>query len=253
MFHAPGNLVLFMQSTFTPQNTFSVVGRCPRTRMLGVGVASKYLAVGAVCSHTQAEVGAISTQAFGNPYLGIDGLTLLQEGLGVQETLEYLLKLDPGRQKRQLIIINKDGQTAAFTGSLTTSWCGHLRGDNYAVAGNMLSGEAVIQAMAAAFEQSSEEALAERLLQALEAGQAAGGDRRGRQAAHLQVVHTEAWKYVDLRVDEHPDPVVELRRIFEVAKRELFPFRKLYPTRSNPGGDWDLDEYARISSLVFGH
>jgi uncharacterized Ntn-hydrolase superfamily protein len=221
--------------------------------MLGVGVASKYLAVGAVCSHTQAEVGAISTQAFGNPYLGIDGLNLLREGLGAQETLEYLLKLDPGRQKRQLIIINKDGQTAAFTGSLTTAWCGHLRGDNYAVAGNMLSGEAVIQAMAAAFEQSFEEALAERLLQALEAGQAAGGDRRGRQAAHLQVVHTEAWKYVDLRVDEHRDPVVELRRIFEVAKRELFPFRELYPTRSNPGGDWDLDEYARISSLVFGH
>ena len=242
-----------MQSTFTPQNTFSIVARCPRTRMLGVGVASKYPAVGAVCSHTQAEVGAISTQAFGNPYLGIDGLNLLQEGLGAQQTLEYLLKLDPGRQKRQLIIINKDGQTAAFTGSLTTSWGGHLRGDNYAVAGNMLSGEMVIQAMAAAFEQSFEEALAERLLQALEAGQAAGGDRRGRQAAHLQVVHTEAWKYVDLRVDEHPDPVVELRRIFEVAKRELFPFRELYPTRSNPGGDWDLDEYARISSLVFGH
>ncbi|MEW5961887.1 MAG: DUF1028 domain-containing protein, partial [Chloroflexota bacterium] len=174
------------------------------------------------------------------------------QGWGTQETLERLLAQDPGRQKRQLIIINKDGQTAAFTGNLTSSWCGHRRGDNFAVAGNMLSGEKVIQAMATAFEQSSNEELAERLLRALEAGQTAGGDRRGQQAAHLQVVHTEAWKYVDLRVDEHPDPIVELRRIFEVARRELFPFRELYPTRSNPGGDWDLDEYRRISSLVFG-
>jgi uncharacterized Ntn-hydrolase superfamily protein len=220
--------------------------------MLGIALASKYLAVGAVCSHTQAEVGAISTQAFGNPYLGINGLDLLQQGLGAQETLERLLKQDPGRQKRQLIIVNKDGQTAAFTGNLATSWSGHLQGDNFAVAGNMLSGEKVLQAMAAAFEQSAKEELAERLLRALEAGQAAGGDRRGRQAAHLQVVHTEAWKYVDLRVDEHPEPVAELRRIFEVARRELFPFRELYPTRSDPGSDWDLDEYRRISSLVFG-
>jgi uncharacterized Ntn-hydrolase superfamily protein len=241
-----------MKSTSSPQNTFSIVGRCPRTRMLGVGVASKYLAVGAVCSHTQAEVGAISTQAFGNPYLGIDGLDLLQQGLRAEETLERLLKQDPGRQKRQLIIIDKDGQTAAFTGTLTSGWCGHLQGDNFAVAGNMLSDEKVIQAMAASFEQSADEELAERLLRALEVGQAAGGDRRGRQAAHLQVVHTEAWKYVDLRVDEHPNPVAELRRIFELARRELFPFRELYPTRSDPGNDWDLEEYRRISALVFG-
>ncbi len=241
-----------MKPISSPLNTFSIVGRCPRTNMLGVGVASKYLAVGAVCSHTQAGVGAISTQAYGNPYLGIDGLTLLEKGLEVQEILDRLLQQDPGREKRQLIIVNKYGQTVAFTGTQTTPWCGHLRGENYAVAGNMLTGELVIQAMAETFEQSVEEELAERLLQALEAGQRAGGDRRGRQAAHLQVVYTEAWKYVDLRVDEHPDPVVELRRIFEVAKRELFPFRKLYPTRSHPGQDWDLDEYEHISSLVFG-
>ena len=218
--------------------------------MLGVGVASKYLAVGAVCSHTQAGVGAISTQAYGNPYLGIDGLKLLRQGVNANDTLEQVLDQDPGRQKRQLIIVNNRGETAAFTGSLTTAWCGHYQGQGYAVAGNMLTGEAVIQAMAGAFEQSAEEALAERLLTALEAGQQAGGDKRGKQAAHLQVVHSEAWKYVDLRVDDHPNPIIELRRIFEVAKRELFPFRNLYPTRDNPGGDWDLDEYERISSRV---
>ena len=241
-----------MKFIVTPLNTFSIVGRCPRTNMLGVGVASKYLAVGAVCSHTQANVGAISTQAYGNPYLGFDGLQLLQQGHTAQETLDRLLAQDSGREKRQLIIVNKHGQTAAFTGTLTTPWCGHLQGENYAVAGNMLTGQTVIEAMAQTFEQTEEKELAERLLQALEAGQQAGGDRRGRQAAHLQVVHSEAWKYVDLRVDEHLNPIEELRRIFEVARQELFPFRKLYPTRSNPGKDWDLDEYERISATVRG-
>jgi uncharacterized Ntn-hydrolase superfamily protein len=114
------------------------------------------------------------------------------------------------------------------------------------VAGNLLTGPAVIQAMAAAFERTVDEELAERLLRALEAGQQVGGDRRGQQAAHLQVVHADAWKYVDLRVDEHPEPIVELRRIFEVAKKELFPFRELYPSRTRPGHDWDLAEYERI-------
>ncbi len=218
--------------------------------MLGVGVASKYLAVGAVCSHTQAGVGAVSTQAYGNPYLGVDSLTLLQQGLDAQQALTRVLKQDPGREKRQLLVVNNRGNAAAFTGSLATPWCGHIEGQGYAVAGNMLTGETVIKAMADAFEQSAGEELAERLLRALEAGQQAGGDKRGRQAAHLQVVHTEAWKYVDLRVDEHPNPIEELRRIFEVAKRELFPFRNLYPTRNNPGGDWDIDEYERILSLV---
>ena len=237
-------------NSVTPFNTFSIVGYCPRTNMLGVGVASKYLAVGAVCSHTRAGVGAISTQAYGNPYLAIDSLELLQQGLTAEDTLARVLHQDPGRQKRQVIIVNNHGEAATFTGLLAPPWCGHHQGQGYAVAGNTLTDKTVIQAMADAFEQTVEEELAERLFQALEAGQQAGGDKRGKQAAHLQVVHSEAWKYVDLRVDDHPNPIVELRRIFEVAKRELFPFRNLYPTRSNPGGDWDLDEYNRISSLV---
>lgn len=218
--------------------------------MLGVGVASKYLAVGAICSHTQAGVGAISTQAYGNPYLGIDGLDLLQQGLSAQETLKKLLQQDAGRDKRQLIIVDCRGESAAFTGALASPWCGHIQGKDYAVAGNILVGKTVIEDMAQSFEGAAEEELAERLLSALEAGQRAGGDRRGKQAAHLQIVHTEAWKYVDLRVDEHPDPIVELRRIYELAKQELFPFRELYPSRSNPGHDWDLTEYERLSQLL---
>jgi uncharacterized Ntn-hydrolase superfamily protein len=218
--------------------------------MLGIGIASKYVAVGAVCSYTLAGVGAISTQAYGNPYLGIDGLELLQQGLSAPETLKLLLEQDPGRDKRQLIMVDRHGDVAAFTGRLAAPWSGHVQGDGYVAAGNMLTGEVVIQMMVEAFEQSIEEELAERLLQALEAGQKAGGDRRGKQSAHLQVVQTEAWKYVDLRVDEHPDPIAELRRIFEVAQKELFPFRQLYPTRSNPGHDWNLDEYKRLDSLL---
>jgi uncharacterized Ntn-hydrolase superfamily protein len=218
--------------------------------MLGVAVASKYVAVGAVCSHTQAGVGAISTQAYGNPYLGIDGLTLLQQGVSAPEALKLVLELDPGRDKRQVILADRHGQVAAFTGNLAAPWCGHRQGKNYAAAGNSLTGPTVVEAMSEVFEQSAAEELTERLLQALEAGQAAGGDRRGKQSAHLQVVHTEAWKYVDLRVDEHPDPIAELRRIFTVAKKELFPFRQLYPTRSQPGHDWNLDEYERLENLI---
>ena len=241
-----------MKSATSPISTFSIVGRCPRTNMLGVGVASKYLAVGAVCSHTEAGVGAIATQAYGNPYLGIDGLALLSQGMGAQETLERLLDKDPGHEKRQVIIINRQGETAVFSGALTTPWTGHGQGDNCAVAGNILAGPEVIRSMVEAFEESLQEELAERLLRALEAGQQAGGDRRGKQAAHLQVVHQEAWKYVDLRVDEHAEPIVELRRIFEIAKTALFPFRKLYPTRSKPGIDWDLGEYERLSAALHG-
>lgn len=218
--------------------------------MLGIAIASKYLAVGSVCSHTQSHIGAIATQAYGNPYLGIDGLALLSQGFSVEKTLARLLEQDPGREKRQVIIIDRYGQTAAHTGNLTTPWAGHLFGQNCVAAGNILVGQTVVERMVKTFERSPEAELAERLLAALEAGQSAGGDKRGKQAAHLQVVHQEEWKYVDLRVDEHPESVGELRRIYEVAKLELFPFRNLYPTRAAPGSDWNLTEYKRIASQI---
>jgi uncharacterized Ntn-hydrolase superfamily protein len=198
-------------------------------------------------------VGAIATQAYGNPYLGIDGLALLAQGHTAAAALAEVLAGDPGRDKRQLLIIDRQGGTAVHTGAQTTPWCGHIEGTDYVVAGNMLAGPAVIEAMASAFEASAGEELAERLLSALEAGDLAGGDKRGKQAAHLEVVDREVWKYVDLRVDDHPEPIAELRRIFEVAKTDLFPFRQLYPTRAQPGADWDLQEYERLSSAVKGH
>lgn len=241
-----------MISVKTPINTFSIVGRCAQTGMLGVAIASKYPAVGAVCSHTRPNVGAIATQAYGNPYLGFDGLDLLEQGLDVQTALEQLLDRDPGREKRQLILIDQHGETAVHTGDMTTSWAGHRQGNNCVAAGNILTGPEVVREMVATFEQTPDEELAERLLQALEAGDKAGGDRRGKQAAHLQVVYKEEWKYVDLRVDDHVEPVLELRRIFELAKTDLFPFRALYPTRDNPGADWNLNDVARLSPSMVG-
>jgi uncharacterized Ntn-hydrolase superfamily protein len=218
--------------------------------MLGLAIASKYLGVGAICSYTQANVGAVATQAYGNPYLGIDGLKLLEQDFSAESALAELLALDAGREKRQVIMIDRFGNSAAHTGQMAAPWAGHLRGDRCIAAGNILTGPDVVQQMVQVFEESLGGALSERLLLALEAGDRAGGDRRGKQAAHLQVVHNESWKYVDLRVDDHPEPVVELRRIFEVAKTDLFPFRELYPRRNGSGEDWDLADVARLSPAM---
>lgn len=219
-------------------NTFSIVAYDATSGMLGVAISTRVPAVGAVCPFARAGVGAISTQARTNPLLGIDGLDLLEQGYSAEEVLEKLLDADPDPEMRQIIAVDREGRSAAHTGSETDPWQGHRTGDGYAVAGNMLVGEETITAMAEAFEASADEPLSERLLQALESGQSAGGDKRGRQSAALYVVRSEPYPYLDLRVDEHPDPVAELRRVHEVAKRELLPFVEAMPTRENPKGDF---------------
>lgn len=219
-------------------NTFSIVAHDATSGMLGVAVSTRVPAVGAVCPFARAGIGAISTQAWTNPLLGIDGLDLLEQGYSAEETLQKLLDADPDPEMRQIIAVDREGRSAAHTGSETDPWQGHRTSDGYAVAGNMLVGEATITAMAEAFEASADEPFSERLLRALESGQAAGGDKRGRQSAALYVVKSEPYPYLDLRVDEHPDPVAELRRVYEVAKRELLPFVEAMPTRENPKGDF---------------
>jgi uncharacterized Ntn-hydrolase superfamily protein len=205
-------------------NTFSIAARCARTGMLGVAVATATPAVGSICAFAQAGVGAIATQSWTNPYLGIDGLALLGQGLGAQETLERLLAQDPGRHLRQVGIVDQDGQSAAWTGVECTPWYGQLTGADFSIQGNLLVGAATLDAMAAAFAANATSELPERLLAALEAGQAAGGDKRGKQSAALKVVYVEAFPYCDLRVDDHPDPVAELRRVFTVAHQGFLPF-----------------------------
>jgi len=201
--------------------TFSIIARCPKTSALGVSVATAVPAVGSVVPHAEERVGAIATQALTEVSYGIKGLQLLKMGLSPQTALEAMLKEDKNREKRQVTIIDKDGRIAAFTGKKTIDWKGHFIGKNYAVAGNMLVGSKVVEAMADTFENSEGE-LAERLMKALEAGQKAGGDKRGKVSAALLVVgnrQVETRPFLDLRVDKHQNPVKELRRIYEACKK----------------------------------
>ncbi|KPV65489.1 MAG: hypothetical protein AOA65_0093 [Candidatus Bathyarchaeota archaeon BA1] len=200
--------------------TFSIVARCPKTLELGVCVSTAVPAVGSMVPHAEAGVGAIATQAKTNILYGIRGLKLLRMGFSPQTALEAMLKEDPNRESRQVIIIDVRGRNAAFTGRETIEWKGHSIGEDYVAAGNMLAGSEVINAMAHTFESSQGE-LSERLMKALEAGQRAGGDKRGKRSAALLVVGkdwAETRPFLDLRVDDHQDPIRELRRIFENYK-----------------------------------
>jgi uncharacterized Ntn-hydrolase superfamily protein len=219
--------------------TFSIVARCPRTGMLGVATSSKALAAGGVVPYCRPGVGAIASQSFVNPYLGIDGLTLLEQGLTAARALEKLVEGDRGRELRQVGIVDRDGNTAAYTGDRCIPWAGQVEGGGYVCLGNILAGAQVVKAMALAFEVSVDEDLAERLLRALEAGQEAGGDRRGRQSAGIHVVHAEEYPYCDLRVDDHADPVPELRRVHDVFLREEVPYLPMAARRDDYTPHWD--------------
>jgi len=227
-------------------STFSIAARCSRTGMFGVAVSTAVPGVGSLCPFAKAGVGAIATQSWVNPYLGIDGLRLLEDGLSAAQTLERLLANDPGRNVRQIGLVDKHGESAAWSGSECVPWFGHITGSDFAVQGNMLVGEVTVRAMADAFQRAENLDLPERLLVALEAGQAAGGDKRGRQSAALRVMHTEEYPYCDLRVDEHRHPVAELRRIYEVARHQLLPFVGGLPTRQNPLGNIGQDVQAML-------
>ncbi len=218
--------------------TFSIAARCPRTGMLGVATSSKALAAGFAVPYIRLGVGAIASQSFVNPYLGIDGLTLLEQGLPAAG-LQRLIDADPGRDLRQLGIVDKEGRVAAHTGAGCIPWAGHVLGGGYVCLGNILAGENVLRAMARAFEAGAHEELPERLLGVLEAGQAAGGDRRGRQSAGLRVFAAEEYPHCDLRVDDHPDPITELRRVFEVYMRERPFWQMMLPRRDDPAPQWD--------------
>jgi uncharacterized Ntn-hydrolase superfamily protein len=184
-------------------------------------VSTAIPAVGSRVPHAEAGIGAIATQAYTNVSYGVEGLKLLRNGFSPLEALETMLKKDSERELRQVIIIDCHGRTAAFTGRETVEWRGHLIGRDYVAAGNMLVGGEVIEAMARAFECSSGCDLAERLMKALEAGQEAGGDVRGKVSAALLVVGNRP--ILDLRVNWHREPVRELRRMLEECKETQKP------------------------------
>jgi len=219
-------------SSHVSLNTFSIVAYCQRTGELGIAVSTAIPAVGAINPFVKAHVGAIATQAWSNPYLGIDGLNLLRKGLSSTEVLEQLLRFDSNREKRQLSIVDARGDVAAFTGKKVEPFSGHYEGKGYVVAGNLLVNQDTILTMAKVFERTLGP-LGERLLSVLEAGQAIGGDRRGKVSAALLIVRDEEYPCIDLRVDEHKQPVAELRRIFDIYK--VLPYLDdLHPKRTWP-------------------
>lgn len=202
-------------------STFSIAAYDRSTGDLGVAVSSKFPAVGAMVPWARAGVGAIATQAAANLSFGPRGLEMLALGFTPREALDKLVANDSGRNDRQVGIVDAQGRAAAWTGEKCFAYAGHIVGDTYSVQGNVLAGPQVVEAMARTFEQRRGP-LAERLLAALEAGEAAGGDRRGKESAALLVVRKNAGyggvgdRWIDLRVDDHPEPVRELRRLFEV-------------------------------------
>jgi uncharacterized Ntn-hydrolase superfamily protein len=209
----------------------------------GVATESKFLAVGSVVPWAEAHVGAIATQSYANPQYGPDGLALLREGLSAAEVVDRLTSADEGRAQRQLGIVDALGRAATFTGEECHEWAGGRVGTGYAAQGNILVSAATVDALAATFEATAGASLAERLLDSLAAAQEAGGDRRGQQSAALLVVERNGGYaglsdvLVDLRTDDHENPVVELRRLFELHQA-LFG--------ATPRSEWiEVDETLR--------
>lgn len=200
-------------------STFSIVGR-GNDGQLGVAVSSRVLAVGAHCPFVLPRRVAVSCQAYLHPYLAVDLLERIQSGVGLDDAARAALQADPGSEWRQLVAIGVDGAAFTHTGAEADPWAGDCVGRDCAAAGNLLTGPDVVSGMVDAFEAGKDEMLPERLLRALEAAQAAGGDRRGRQSAALVVHASEEIAFVDLRVDDHPDPIVELRRLWGLLSAE---------------------------------
>ena len=221
--------------------TFSIVGRDPNTGMLGVAVATRYWAVGARVPYVKAQIAAIAVQAYAQPYLGYDALRLMTEQkLTGPEALAAVLAADPGRDWRQALLIDAEGRIAAHTGIETEPWSGHFIGQECAAGGNMLVGAATAEAMIEFFESHPDLELPSRLVQALQAGHAQGGDRRGQQSAAVYVTHLQDAPYVDLRIDDHPNAVAELRRLLDAVNNDgLAISRRFAAGRESP----PLSEY----------
>lgn len=218
-------------------HTFSIVARCPRTGQLGVAVSSAVPAVGSMCPYVMPGVGAVSTQAWVNPYLAIEVLEAMRRGAGAADALAGVMAADAGRELRQIGVVDASGRAAAHTGAQCTDWHGQIVGEGFSAQGNMLAGAQVLDAMAADFMAAANEPLDERLMRALEAGQRAGGDKRGKQSAAIKIAGREAYPDVDLRVDEHASPVKELRRVLGVARLQLYPFVAGMPRKAGaPSG-----------------
>ncbi len=221
--------------------TWSILARDPATGVFAIGITTCAFAVGASCPYVRAGVGAVATQSLTNRYLGPAVLNAMERGLSPAAAIEGALAGDDGAGVRQVHAIDRHGRAAAWTGRNCVEWAGDLRGSNVSVAGNMLANEHVVADTLAAFTAHDNLALPERLLAALDAGEAAGGDRRGRQSAAMVAICTEDFPDIDLRVDDHIEPLAELRRLLGIWRRDRAPGLANQPSKANPSGFTDLD------------
>ncbi|MDB5401217.1 MAG: hypothetical protein QOF70_6913 [Acetobacteraceae bacterium] len=221
--------------------TWSIVAHDPNSGAFAVAVATKAFAVGASCPFVRAGVGAVSTQSMTNRYLGPAILDAMARGLPPAAAIEGALAGDEGRGIRQVHAVDRNGRTAAWTGANCVEWCGNVSAGGISVAGNMLAGEPTVAATLASWKANQNLPMPDRLMAAMEAGEAAGGDRRGKQSAAMVMVTTEDFPDLNLRVDDHPEPLQELRRLLSIWKLEGVPRLGIAPSKANPSGLTDLD------------
>lgn len=221
--------------------TWSIVAHDPATGAFAVAVTTCAFAVGASCPFVRAGVGAVSTQSMTNRYLGPAVLDGLARGLSPAAAIEGALAGDEGKGMRQVHAVDRHGRSAAFTGANCVEWCGEIASSGFSVAGNMLAGPAVVADTHAAFLAHGALPLPQRLLAALDAGEAAGGDRRGRQSAAMVMVTTEDFPDLSLRVDDHPEPLAELRRLHAIWERDRAPWLRDQPSKARPSGATNMD------------
>ena len=221
--------------------TWSIVTHDAHTGAFAVAVATKAFAVGASCPFVRAGVGAVSTQSMTNRYLGPAILDAMARGLPPDAAIEGALAGDTGKGLRQVHAVDRHGRTAAWTGQNCVMWCGSLADTGISVAGNMLAGEPTVATTLATWQARGDLDTPERLMAAMDAGDAAGGDRRGRQSAAMLLTTTEDFPDLNLRVDDHATPLVELRRLLGVWRIEGQPRIGMSPSKANPSGFTDLD------------
>lgn len=214
--------------------TYSIVARCARTGQFGIGAATGVPAVGKLLTHAAPGLGAVATQAKLNPYIGIDGLRDLAEGLDAAAVRARRIAADPEPDRRQFAVIDRAGATAVHTGAGCLPWAGALEGEDFSVQGNRLEGPGVLEAAAAAFLAEPGAELADRLMAALDAGDRVGGDREAEVSATIYVVDREEYPLWDIRVDDHPDPIAELRRLHGVFRRTILREIETMPKRAHP-------------------
>jgi len=219
--------------------TWSIIARDRTTGQFGIAVATRFFAVGALTPHLKSGVGAIATQALINVFYGTDGLRLLDQGLSAKQVVAKVIAADSGRDHRQVHVIDARGTTAAHTGKSCVDWCGDLAGDDFSVAGNMLAGARVIEDTAAAYTKNAALPFPRRLIAAMRAGDGAGGDKRGKQSAALVICGQEEWPDLNLRVDDHAEPLAELERLESVSRERFVHFMRMLPRRNDRVGITD--------------